>query len=145
MVLAATASGYPLLDLIWTMLVFFGFVLWFWLLFVVFGDLFSRHDLGGWAKAAWTVFLIVLPFIGILAYLIVEGRRMGERRRDEAGAARAGYESDVRAIAANGRTAGPADQIATGKKLLEDGDITRDEYEALKRKALGMPAAEQAR
>ncbi|GAA1254779.1 hypothetical protein GCM10009609_17620 [Pseudonocardia aurantiaca] len=69
---------------------------------------------------------------------------MGERRRDGAAAARASFESDVRAIAADGRT-GPADQIATAKKLLDDGDITRDEYETLKRKALGMPAAEQAR
>jgi hypothetical protein len=67
---------------------------------------------------------------------------MGERRRDEAAAARKGFESEVRAIAADDRT-GPADQIATAKKLLDDGAITRDEYEALKRKALGMPAAEQ--
>ena len=145
MVLAqATTSGYPLLNLIWTMLVFFGFILWFWLLFVIFGDLFSRHDIGGWAKAAWTVFVILLPFIGILAYLIVDGRGMAERRREDAAAARAGFESDVRSIAANGSSS-PADQIAKAKRLLEDGDITREEYEALKGKALGMPAAEQAR
>jgi hypothetical protein len=143
-VLAQAESGYPLFGLIWTMLVFFGFVLWFWLLFVVFGDLFGRHDVSGWAKAAWTVFLIVLPFIGVLAYLIARGRGMGERRRDEAAATRASFERDVRAIAANGRT-GPVDQITAAKKLLDDGDITRDEYEILKRKALGMPAAEQAR
>jgi hypothetical protein len=144
MVLAQSGSGYPLLDVIWTMLVFFGFVLWFWLLFVVFGDLFGRDDVSGWAKAAWTVFLVILPFIGILAYLIAQGRGMGERRRDEAAAARASFESDVRAIAADGRTR-PADQIAAAKKLLDDGDITRDEYETLKRKTLGMPAAEQPR
>jgi hypothetical protein len=144
MVLAQEGSGYPLLDLIWTMVVFFGFVLWFWLMFVVFADLFGRHDVSGWAKALWTVFIIILPFLGVLVYLIVEGRRMGERRRDEAAAARAGFESDVRSIAADGRS-GPADQIAAAKKLLDDGDITRDEYEALKRKTLGMPATEQAR
>ncbi|OLT22283.1 hypothetical protein BJF78_07830 [Pseudonocardia sp. CNS-139] len=138
MVLAATGTGYPLLDLIWTMLVFFGLVLWFWLLFVIFGDLFGRHDVSGWAKAAWTVFLILLPFIGILVYLIAQGRGMGERRRAEAAAARAGFESDVQSIAAKGGGGtGPADQIATAKRLLDEGDITADEYEAVKRKALG--------
>jgi Short C-terminal domain len=69
---------------------------------------------------------------------------MGERRRDEAAAARAQFESDVRTIAADGHR-GPADEIATAKRLLDHGDITQDEYEALKRKALGLPAAEQAR
>jgi Phospholipase_D-nuclease N-terminal len=144
MVLAATVSSYPLLNLFWTMLIFFGFVLWIWLVIVVFMDIFRRDDIGGWAKAAWVIFLIVLPYIGVLAYLIVEGRAMGERRRAEAADARSQFESDVRRIAADGRR-GPADEIATAKRLLDHGDITRDEYESLKRKALGLPAAEQAR
>jgi hypothetical protein len=144
MVLAATVSSYPLLNLFWTMLTFFGFVLWIWLVIVVFMDLFRRDDIGGWGKAAWTIFLVVLPYIGVLAYLIVEGRAMGERRRAEAADARSQFESDVRRIAADGRR-GPADEIATAKRLLDHGDITRDEYETLKRKALGLPAAEQAR
>ena len=139
-----TTSGYPLLELFWTMLIFFGFVLWIWLLIVVLGDLFRRGDIGGWGKAAWTIFLIVLPYLAVLAYLLVEGRAMGERRREEAADARAQFESDVRTIATDGRR-GPADEIATAKRLLDHGDITRDEYETLKRKALGLPAAEQAR
>jgi hypothetical protein len=140
MVLAANqSSGYPFLELIWTMFVLFGFVLWFWLLIVVFGDLFRRHDISGWAKAAWTVFVIVLPFIGILAYLIVQGRSMAERRGKEVAAARDAYESDVRSIAGNADR--PADQIATAKRLRDSGDITAEEYETLKRKALGATAA----
>lgn len=139
MVLAATTSSYPLLELFWTMLVLFGFVLWFWLLIVVFGDLFRRDDVSGWGKAAWTVFLIVLPFIGILAYLIAQGGSMAERRGKEAAAARKMYETDVRSIAANAGQ--PADQIATAKQLRDSGDITAEEYEVLKRKALAPPAA----
>jgi Phospholipase_D-nuclease N-terminal/Short C-terminal domain len=144
MVLAATGSGYPLLDLFWTMLIFFGFVLWIWLVIIVFIDLFRRDDVRGWGKAAWTIFLIVLPYIGVLTYLIVEGRAMGERRREEAAEARAQLERDVRTIATDGR-GGPADEIATAKRLLDHGDITRDEYETLKRKALGLPTAGQPR
>jgi Phospholipase_D-nuclease N-terminal len=144
MVLAATTSGYPLFELFWTMFIFFAFVLWIWLLIVVIGDLFRRSDIGGWGKAAWTLFLIVLPYLAVLAYLIVEGRAMGERRRTEAADARARFESDVRTITADGRR-GPADEIAAAKQLLDHGDITRDEYEVLKRKALGLPATEQAR
>jgi hypothetical protein len=139
MVLATTTSSYPLIDLIWTMLVFFGFVLWFWLLFVVFGDLFRRHDVSGWGKAAWTVFLILLPFIGILAYLIAQGGSMARRRGKEAAAMREAYESDVRSIAGNADR--PADQIATAKRLRDSGDITTEEYEVLKQKALGSTAA----
>jgi hypothetical protein len=105
----------------------------------VFGDLFRRHDISGWAKAAWTVFVIVLPFIGILAYLIVQGRSMAERRGKEVAAARDAYESDVRSIAGNADR--PADQIATAKRLRDSGDITAEEYETLKRKALGATAA----
>jgi len=125
----------PLLDFIWTMLVIFGFVLWFWLLFVVFGDVFRRDDISGWGKTAWLLFMIVLPFIGVFAYLIAQGRAMGERRSDEAAAARARFEQDVRHIAGNGD--GPTDQIAHAKQLLDSGAITHEEYEQLKRTALG--------
>jgi Short C-terminal domain/Phospholipase_D-nuclease N-terminal len=140
MVLAATGSGYPLLSLFWTMLILFGFVLWFWLLIVIFSDIF-RRDLSGWGKAAWSIFVIVLPYLGVFVYLISQGRGMAERRRDEAVATRARYEQDIRSIAANGRVSEqPADQIATAKRLLDAGEITQDEYEILKRRALGLPA-----
>lgn len=125
----------PLLDLIWTMLVIFGFVLWFWLLFVVFGDVFRRDDISGWGKTAWLLFMIVLPFIGVFAYLIAQGRSMAERRGDEAAADRARFEQDVRHIAGGGNR--PTDQIVQAKQLLDSGAITHEEYEQLKRKALG--------
>jgi hypothetical protein len=79
MAAAATATGYPLLGLMWTMLILFGLVLWFWLLYVMLGDLFGRPDLGRWAKAGWTAVLILLPLLGVLAYLVARGTGMGER------------------------------------------------------------------
>jgi hypothetical protein len=139
MALAQNGSEYPLLDLFWTMLFFFGFVVWFWLLIVVFADLFHRDDASGWEKAAWTVFMIVLPFIGLLTYLIVQGKAMGERRREAAVAARMVYEADIRSITGEGSQA--AGQIATAKRLLDTGAITSEEYELLKQKALGTPTA----
>ncbi|MCE0763724.1 SHOCT domain-containing protein [Pseudonocardia kujensis] len=138
-------SGYPLLDLFWTMLVFFGFVVWFWLLFVIFGDIFRRDDIGGWGKAGWTVVIIILPIVGSLVYLIAEGRKMGERRQADAAAARKAYEHDVRRIAAvNGDTGGPTAQISEAKRLLDQGAITPEEYESLKAKALGRAVGEPA-
>ncbi|MFR9805233.1 SHOCT domain-containing protein [Pseudonocardia sp. RS010] len=139
-------STYPLLDLFWTMLVFFGFVIWFWLIFAIFGDIFRRDDIGGWGKAGWTVVIIILPIVGALVYLIAEGRKMGERRQADVAAARSSYEHDVRRIAAaNGTGGGPTAQIAEAKRLLDQGAITPAEYEALKRQALGQPAGEPAR
>lgn len=137
MLVAQAASEYPLLNLFWTMFLVFGFVLWFWLLFVILTDLYRRHDVSGWGKAGWTVFVIVLPLIGILAYLIFEGRGMGERRAAEQEAVRASFERDVRTIAHNGQ---PAEQITAAKKLRDAGDITEEEYEQLKRQALAGSA-----
>ena len=134
-----TGGGYPLLELFWTMLLIFGFVLWFWLLIVVFGDLFRRDDISGWGKAGWTVFMIVLPFLGVLSYLIAQGRAMADRRSDAVAAERARFERDVRSIAGDGDR--PADQIAKAKELLDAGTITHEEYDLLKRKALGTPVA----
>jgi len=136
--LAAGSSGYPLLDVMWTMLVFFCWIIWFWLLITIFGDLFRRSDVGGWGKAGWTVALILLPFLGVLIYLIVESKGMAERRADEAAAAKREFDGYVRSVSAssspNGHAA--ADQIAKGKQLLDNGTITTDEFEALKSKAL---------
>ncbi|WP_433505439.1 SHOCT domain-containing protein [Pseudonocardia halophobica] len=137
MLLAQT--NYPLLDLFWTMLLFFGFVVWFWMMFVIFGDIFRRDDIGGWGKAGWTVLIIVLPILGSLVYLIAQGRKMGERRAADVSAARDAYERDVRRIAtANGTGGAPTTQIAEAKRLLDQGAITPAEYEALKGKALGQ-------
>jgi len=81
--------AYTFGQVMWSMFVFFAWILFFWLLFIVFGDLFRRNDIGGWGKAGWTVFVIVLPFIGILVYFITQGKAMGERRVSEAQQARA--------------------------------------------------------
>lgn len=128
-------SDYPFLDLMWTMLVFFGWVIWFWLLIVIIGDLFRRSDISGWGKAGWTVLVLVLPFVGVLLYLIAEGRHMGERRRSEAVAAQRQFDDYVRAVS-DGGDKSAAGQIAEAKKLLDTGAISADEYQDLKAKAL---------
>jgi hypothetical protein len=125
-----SGSGYPFLDVMWTMLVFFMWVIWFWLLIVIFTDLF-RRDLSGWAKAGWVIFLIILPYLGVLIYLITQSKAMAERRNQEAQAAQSQFDSYVRTV-----SGGSAEQIAKGKELLDSGAITPEEYEALKRKAL---------
>jgi hypothetical protein len=115
------------------MFVFFAWVLFFWLLFVVFSDLFRRHDISGWGKAAWTILVIVLPFVGIFVYLIVEGRSMGERSMKEAQNAQTQVDSYVRSVASQ---ANPADQIAKAKQLLDSGAISQAEFDQLKTRAL---------
>jgi hypothetical protein len=125
--------AYTFGQVMWTMFVFFMWVLWFWLLFTVFGDLFRRHDISGWGKAAWTFFVIVLPFLGIFIYLIVEGKGMGERSIQRAQQERAHMDTYVRSVAGSGNA---AEQIAKGKELLDGGAITQAEYDQLKAKAL---------
>ncbi|KAA9163600.1 hypothetical protein FPZ12_008805 [Amycolatopsis acidicola] len=136
MVVAQSGSDYPFLDLIWTMVVFFAWVIWFWMLIVIFGDLFRRDDLSGWGKAGWTVLVVFLPFIGVLAYLIVEGKRMGERKQAQEQAAQKGFEDYVRSVSANGTGDGAADEIAKAKLLLDNGTIDEEEYRTLKQRAL---------
>ncbi|HET6877319.1 MAG TPA: SHOCT domain-containing protein [Jatrophihabitans sp.] len=131
--MGTAASSYPFLDAMWTMIVFFGWVLWIWLLITVYMDLFRRRDIGGWGKTGWIIFTILLPFIGVFVYLIAEGRAMESRRREDARAAQAEMDSYVRSVA---KTGGSADQIAQAKQLLDTGAITPDEYQALKQKAL---------
>jgi hypothetical protein len=126
------AGSYPFADAIWTMLIFFVWILWFWMLFTVFGDLFSRHDIGGWAKAGWSVFVIILPFLGVFIYLIAEGKGMGERAAARAQGAQQEADAYIRSVASSG----PTEQIAKGKELLDSGAITQAEFDQLKAKAL---------
>jgi Short C-terminal domain/Phospholipase_D-nuclease N-terminal len=125
--------AYTFGQVMWTMFVFFAWILFFWLLFTVFGDLFRRHDISGWGKAAWTFFVIVLPFLGIFIYLIVEGKGMGERSMAQTQAAQDAMDARVRSAAGAG---GGAEQIAKAKELLDSGAITQPEYDQLKAKAL---------
>ena len=126
-------AAYTFGDVMWSMFVFFAWILFFWMLFVVFGDLFSRHDISGWAKAGWCVFVIVLPFLGIFVYLIAEGRSMGERAQARAQSDKAQMDDYVRSVAAG---ASPTEEIAKGKQLLDSGAITQAEFDQLKGKAL---------
>lgn len=126
--------AYDFGDLMWSMLVFFGWIIFFWLLFVVFGDLFRRHDVSGWAKAGWIVLLICLPYLGILIYLIANGHGMAQRNLEQAKAAQSQMDDYVRSVATTGGSA--TDQIAQAKGLLDSGAITQAEFDSLKSKAL---------
>jgi hypothetical protein len=128
------AADYPFLEVLWTMFVFFAWVIWFWILITVFADIFRRHDIGGGAKVLWSIFVIILPFLGVFIYLITQNDGMVERRRTEAEAAQGQFNDYVRSVATSGGSAG---EIEKAKQLLDSGAITQSEYEALKAKALG--------
>ena len=127
------AASYPFLDVMWTMLVFFLWVLWFWLLFMVFADIFRRDDLSGWGKTGWIVFTIILPYLGVFVYLISQGSGMTERRVEGAKAQQAQFDDYVRQTASAG---GAAAEIEKAKGLLDSGAITQAEFAAIKEKAL---------
>ena len=126
-------AAYSFGDVMWSMFVFFAWILFFWMLFIVFGDLFSRHDVSGWAKAGWTLFVIVLPFLGIFVYLIAEGKGMGERAAQRAQSQQAQVDDYVRSVASSGSA---TEEIAKGKQLFDSGTITQAEFDQLKANAL---------
>ena len=128
------ATDYPFLDLMWTMVVFFLWILWFWLLFTVFADIFRRHDLSGWGKAGWLIFTILLPFLGVFVYLITQNVGMTERNLERARAERAQFDDYVRQTTGGG--GGAAAEIERAKSLLDSGAITQTEFDAIKQKAL---------
>lgn len=127
------AASYPFLDVVWTMFIFFAWVIWIWFLITILADVFRRHDLSGWGKAGWTIFLIFLPFLGALIYLITQGKSMAERNVEQAQAAQVQTDEYIRSVAARDD---PAEQIKRGKELLDSGAITSDEFASLKAKAL---------
>ena len=128
------AADYPFMDVLWTMLIFFCWVIWIWMLLVILGDVFRRRDLSGWSKAAWTVFLIVLPFLAALIYLIRNHDGMTDRRIRDAQVSQAHFDDYVRSVAKNG--GGAAAEIEKAKQLLDSGAITQEEFVAIKAKAL---------
>ena len=132
------SSDYPFLNIFWTMLIFFAWVAWIWIAVTVLIDLFRRRDLSGWAKAAWVIFVIVLPFVGVLVYLIAYHDGMADRGAKQAAASQAQMDEYVRKAAGTG---GPAGEIETAKKLLESGTITQAEFDAIKAKAIGSKTA----
>ena len=129
------ATDYPFLDVMWTMAIFFVWILWFWLLFTVFADIFRRHDLSGLGKTGWIVFAILLPFLGVFIYLITQNVGMTERSLQRSRAARDRFDDYVRQTAGAGE-GGAASEIDRAKQLLDSGTITQTEFETLKQKAL---------
>src|SRR5262245_45224336 len=125
------AADYPFLNILWTMIIFFAWLAYIWIVITVFIDLFRRDDVGGWGKAAWVVFVIVLPFLGVLVYLIAQHDGMRERSLRQAQAQKQQFDEYVRDTAG-----GPATEIAKAKELLDRGAITQDEFDAIKAKAM---------
>ena len=126
-----TAADYPFLDILWTMIIFFSWVIWIWIVVTVLIDLFRRRDIGGWHKAGWVVFVIVLPFLGVLVYLISQHDQMRERTEKQAQAQKDAFDQYVRDAAGSS-----ADEIAKAKDLLDSGAITQAEFDSIKAKAL---------
>lgn len=124
----------PLLDLFVTMLWFFLFVAWIWLLISVYSDVFRSDDLGGVAKALWVVFVLLLPYIGVLIYLIARGGKMHERSAAQMAQAQQATESYIREVA--GATSSPADELAKLGALRDQGLLSTEEFETAKRKLL---------
>ena len=127
------AADYPFLDVLWTMILFFFWVAWIWVLIMILSDVFRRKDVGAGKKVLWTIFVIALPFIGVLAYLLINGDEMADRRVSEAQAAQAQFDQYVRETASSG---GAAAEIEKAKSLLDSGAISQDEFDAIKSKAL---------
>ena len=127
------AASYPFLEVFWTMLVFFAFVVWIWILFVVLADIFRRHDTSGFAKVLWIIFIIILPYLGVFIYLIAEQRGMAERAQKHQKDAQAHFEDYVQSVAPK---ADPTEQINKAKALLDSGSITQEEFDRLKQSAL---------
>jgi hypothetical protein len=125
------AADYPFLDVLWTMILFFCWVAWIWIAITIFIDIFRRDDIGGWHKAVWVVFVIILPFLGVLVYLIAQHDGMRERSAKQAQAQQEAFDQYVRDTAG-----GSAGEIAKAKELLDSGAITQDEFDKLKTKAL---------
>lgn len=131
--MAVFATSYPFLNILWSMLIFFAWVIFIWIAITVLIDVFRRHDISGWGKAGWTIFVVILPWLGVLIYLIVNHTGMAERRYKDAATAQAQMDDYVRATAGSG---GAASEIERAKKLLDDGAINQSEFDAIKAKAL---------
>jgi hypothetical protein len=125
------ATDYPFLDIFWSMIIFFAWVAWIWVAITIFADIFRRHDIGGWGKAGWIVLVILLPFLGVLIYLIANHDEMAQRSMREAETQKHAMDTYIRETAG-----GSAVEIAKAKELLDQGTISQAEFEEIKRKAL---------
>ena len=127
------AADYPFLNILGSMILFFSWVIWIWMMIAILSDVFRRRDLSGWGKAGWTAFLIILPFLGALIYLVSHGDGMAERRAQDVQGQQAQMDDYVRSVAGSG---GPAAEIDKAKQLLDSGAINQTEFDAIKAKAL---------
>jgi hypothetical protein len=125
------ATDYPFLNILWTMIIFFAWVIFIWVAITVLVDVFRRHDIGGWTKAGWVILVIVLPFLGVLIYLLANHEGMAKRNAKQAEAQKAQFDEYVRDAAG-----GSAGEIAKAKELLDSGAISQQEFDQIKRKAL---------
>jgi Phospholipase_D-nuclease N-terminal/Short C-terminal domain len=126
------ASDYPFLDVLWSMIIFFAFIIWIWLLITVFADVFRRRDIGGGMKAIWIVFVILLPYLGVLIYLIAEHQGMADRSTAQMQQVKEQQDAYIKSVAGTS----PTDQIAQAKQLLDSGAISQAEFDSIKTKAL---------
>jgi len=126
------AYDYPFLDIFWTMMIFFCWIIWFWLLITVFADIFRRRDTSGFSKVIWIIFVIVLPFLGVFIYLIANHDGMAERSIKQAQAQQSQMNEYIRSTAGGGSAA----EIEKAKALLDSGAITQAEFDTLKARAL---------
>ncbi|AXE82956.1 SHOCT domain-containing protein [Streptomyces atratus] len=134
-------DDYPLLNLFWTMLWFFLWIMWLFLLFKVISDIFRSDDLGGWGKAGWLIVALVLPYLGVLVYVIVRGKSMGKRDIKEVQQREAAFKAYVREAAGTSAASGPqkgghVDDLAKLAELKDKGAITDEEYQRAKTKLL---------
>ena len=125
------AADYPFLDVLWTMIIFFAWLAWIWIAIAVFSDVFRRHDISGWGKAAWVVFVIILPFLGVLVYLIAQHDGIRERQAKTAQAQQQAFDKYVKDAAG-----GSAAEIAKAKEHLDSGTISQAEFDQIKQRAL---------
>ena len=128
-----TATSYPFLNILWSTLIFFAWVIFIWIAITVLIDVFRRRDISGWVKALWVIFVVVIPWIGVLVYLIANHDGMTERRVKEVQASQAQFDDYVRTTAGS---SGAASEIEKAKQLLDSGAISQAEFDAIKAKAL---------
>jgi hypothetical protein len=128
-------STYPLLDIFWTIFEIFVFILWIWLLIAIFSDIFRSHDMSGWAKALWVIFVVVFPWLGVLVYLIVRGGSMHERAAAQAHREQRAFDDYVRQTAGSGSS--NVDQLAKLADLKSQGVINDEEFAKEKAELLG--------
>ncbi len=127
------ATSYPLLEVFWTMLIFFAFVIWVWLLFTVLADIFRRHETSAFVRVLWIIVIVIIPYLGVFIYLIAEHNGMAERAIKQQKAAQSQFDDYVKSVAGQ---SDPTAQIAKAKELLDRGAITQAEFDQMKSKAL---------